>query len=239
MIKRTRHVLIFVIVTSLVFGALFIYFSKPAWWHHGLMGVAHMTGMQGRMHEMMRSDATHDNRSRVREMMGELVPIGVKPELLVDADSTGASTLKRYCAQCHNLPAPKMHTSLEWPAIVSRMKERMVMHGQMMGGIIVPTARELSGLVDYLKSNAIVPFDTSRGMDLGSPAGQVFSRTCSACHGLPDPTKYAAKDWPMIVSRMQANMKVMGKKPIGDSESQMLIEYLQAQSMAGQNRGVQ
>lgn len=227
MIKRTRIISIFVVVISLVFGVIYVYFAKPAWWHHGLMGVAHMTGTQDSMHQMMRVESTHDNRSRVREMMGELVPIGTKPELLVDTNSKGASILKKYCAQCHNLPAPKMHTSLEWPAVVSRMKQRMAMHGQMMGGIVVPTAQELSDLVDYLKSNAIKPFDRSRGMDLSTPSGQAFSSTCSACHGLPDPSQHTAKAWPEIVTRMQRNRVIMRKTTPSEETKEMLIKYLQ------------
>ena len=68
---------------------------------------------KGQMKDMMKS------------MMPGMLPPGIKPENLLEPDSLGAKLLIRYCAQCHDLPSPFMHSGEEWPVIAGRMFARM------------------------------------------------------------------------------------------------------------------
>src|SRR5512139_4352060 len=63
-------------------------------------------------------------------MMGGFPP-GSDPASLPELHSEGAQLLQAYCAQCHELPGPGLHTADEWPAVVRRMNMRMQMRGHM------------------------------------------------------------------------------------------------------------
>ena len=50
-----------------------------------------------------------------------LPPSGISPTDLPDPGSPGANLIATYCAQCHNLPSPGMHSGTDWPSVVRRM----------------------------------------------------------------------------------------------------------------------
>jgi len=145
--------------------------------------------------------------------------------------------LQQYCAQCHYLPGPGMHTAAEWPDVVNRMDARMrMMSGGMMGGgmmnVHAPSAAELETLTTYLRHHAQRPIDTKRYSDLDGPAGRAFQATCAQCHALPDPTQHSAGDWPGVVGRMERNMAVMGK-PVPDAATiEAIVGFLQGHAHA-------
>ncbi len=127
--------------------------SEPRFPMTGMM----MGGMMDResMQEMMKA------------MMGAQLPPGVDPDDLPDSQSDGARLLVRYCAQCHDLPSPGMHTAQEWLPVVDRMNRRMQMMGgrgmmRMMPDIQAPTDHELRVLVVYLQQNAQKPIDKTQ-----------------------------------------------------------------------------
>jgi len=171
----------------------------------GVLPVA-QAQMDGGMREMM------------QRMMGDRLPPGIDPKLLPDPQSRGARLLQQYCAQCHNLPGPGMHTGAEWPSVIARMTERMHMMNGMMGGVVAPTEAETETLQRYLQTHAQRPINAKRYSDLDSPAGQSFQATCAQCHALPDPAQHTAAQWPGVVARMQHNMAVMGR-PAPDPET--------------------
>ncbi len=227
MIKKSRYTWVALILAAVIVLAVSIYFLKPGWWHHGLMGAAHMTGMEDEIHRITRAGNTEDNRARVRRMMGELVPAGITPDRLPERNSPGARGMERYCAQCHNLPGPGMYTAPEWPAVLARMQARMGMHMQMMGGIVVPAGQEWRQISNYLQKHAIKKLDPARFSDIETPAGQAFSNTCAQCHVLPDPAQHSAAEWPTVVIRMRENMRRMGRPVYTDDTQEIVTGFLQ------------
>jgi len=176
-------------------------------------------------------------REMMQRMMGDRLPPGIDPKLLPDPKSRGARLLQQYCAQCHNLPGPGMHTAAEWPDVVNRMDARMrMMSGGMMGGgmmgggmmnVHAPSAAELETLTTYLRHHAQRPIDTKRYSDLDGPAGRAFQATCAQCHALPDPAQHTAAQWPGVVARMQHNMTVMGRSAPDAETFSLIISFLE------------
>ncbi len=138
--------LVFIVVGT-VGVSITWWFGRAQTWDRGWFPEAALMPMMGwgmmhgpRMGAMM------------QEMMSGRLPPGIAPEDLPDAESPGARLLARYCTQCHNLPAPAMHTAEEWPAVEARMFNRMAMMwgrggmGGMMGWrmrvLRAPTDRE-------------------------------------------------------------------------------------------------
>lgn len=186
-----------------------------------LPGAPALAQMSGGMREMM------------QRMMGDVLPPGIDPKILPDPESRGARLLERYCAQCHNLPGPGMHTAAEWPQVVNRMNGRMQMMsgGGMMGGgmmgVSAPNARELNTLMDYLQQHAQQPIDMTRYPDLDSPPGRAFQGTCAQCHALPDPRQHTSLEWPAVVARMQRNMSAMGRPVPDEPTMREIVGFLQ------------
>lgn len=173
-------------------------------------------------------------REMMHQMMGGVVPSGTHPKDLPEPGSRGARVLATYCAQCHALPSPAMHTADDWPAIVARMVSRMrMMTGMgrgmmmMMRQIRVPTAQEESELVSYLSRHAMRPASPDAIAESDLPGAFTFARTCAQCHALPDPTQHAPEDWPSVVERMRRNQREMGKPVMTEREKAEIVEFLQ------------
>ena len=157
---------------------------------------------------------------------------------LPEPGSAGATLVRRYCVQCHNLPNPAMHNAAKWPGIVDRMVQRMEGRGnlgtlmsEMMAGVNAPTEQETRTLIAYLRRNAQRPLDPRRYPDVYQPQGEAFRLACSQCHVLPDPQRHTAAEWPAVVARMQDNMawmnRVVGTKPV-PGEPQLRIDEINA-----------
>lgn len=174
--------------------------------------------MMGGDHSMM--------RQMMQEMMGDAVPPGIDPALLPEPQSRGAAALQHYCAQCHGLPGPGLHTADEWPAVADRMNRRMQMMKGMMQ-IEAPVPAELNALVEYLRKHAQKPLDPAAYPDLETPAGQAFRATCSQCHALPEPRQHTAREWPAVVERMRKSMVAMGKAVPDRAGLETIISFLQ------------
>jgi cytochrome c5 len=175
----------------------------------------------------------------MQEMMSGRLPPGIAPETLPESESLGARLLARYCTQCHNLPAPAMHTAEEWPAVEARMFNRMAMmwgRGGMMGWrmrvLRAPTDQEQDVMLDYLQEHALQPANAEALGPPDAPGLALFRRTCSQCHALPDPTLHTADEWPVVVDRMRKNMRVMGRRMITEQERDEIASYLATMSGA-------
>ncbi|TAK10427.1 MAG: cytochrome c [Candidatus Manganitrophaceae bacterium] len=169
------------------------------------------------------------DQREMREMMGGILPPGVDPQALPDPGSRGAALLAAYCAQCHHLPSPKMHTAEEWPRVSGRMfaRERMMtgMRGIMME-MKSPTPQEEEILMQYLKTHAMKALARGSVPEPDSPGAGLFQQTCSQCHALPDPGQHTASEWPAVVERMRSNMAAMGKRVITEEEKRAITDYL-------------
>ncbi len=169
-------------------------------------------------------------KERMKSMMPGMLPPGVKPENLPESDSRVAKLLTRYCAQCHDLPSPFMHSGEEWPAIAGRMFFRMSMMSGMQGMSMMdienPSAKERDAIVGYLKKHAMKSISTSELPAPGSEGAVLFSERCSQCHSLPNPKLHTAEEWPGVVERMQANMRTMGRTVITENEKKTVTGFL-------------
>ncbi|MGH7147298.1 MAG: c-type cytochrome [Nitrospiraceae bacterium] len=176
---------------------------------------------QGHMKEMM------------QQMMGGMLPPGIKPQDLPEPESRGAKLLSTYCAQCHNLPSPRMHTAGDWPRVAGRMltRERMMagMRGMMMQ-VKAPASQEEEVLLHYLKTHALQALAPGSVPAPDSPGAALFQQTCSQCHALPDPKQHHAAEWPTVVERMRQNMLSMGRREITEREADEITAYLQIAS---------
>ncbi|MBA5867537.1 MAG: hypothetical protein GDA67_12675 [Nitrospira sp. CR1.3] len=172
---------------------------------------------QGHMKEMM------------QQMMGGMLPPGIKSQDLPDPESQGAKALSTYRAQCHHLPSPRMHTAEDWPRVAGRMLMRERMMAQMRGMMMqvkAPTSQEEEELLQYLQSHALQPLASGPVPAPDSLGIALFQQTCAQCHALPDPKQHLASEWRSVVERMRQNMIAMGRREITDREAKEITAYL-------------
>ena len=152
-----------------------------------------------------------------------LPPPGVTAADLPDPQSPGAQLLAQYCAQCHDLPSPAMHSATDWPSIVRRMWLRSEGLTPSLG-VKVPTLGERFAVMEYVTANAL----KVSGANLPSGRGRdAFSQVCSQCHALPDPRVHSREDWPAVYARMERNMERMKVAPPTRKQTSDILLYLQ------------
>ncbi len=153
-----------------------------------------------------------------------LPPPGVTPADLPEPNAKGAQLMGQFCAQCHNLPTPAMHSGTDWPSIARRMWLRMEWLPPTLG-VKVPTMAERFAMLDYMTANAL----KVSAANLPQGAGrESFQLVCSRCHALPDPRVHSPADWPAVYSRMQQNMERMKVAPLTRAETSDILLYLQS-----------
>lgn len=151
-------------------------------------------------------------------MLSHILPPGPEPGELPEPDSAGARALTHYCVQCHYLPSPYMHTPERWQVVVERMNRRMQGEGnlgilmkELMEGVQAPSQQELDALLAYLGKQGQKAIDPDRYPELKTTAaGRTYSEACVQCHELPDPKRHTAKEWRLVVERMQKNITWVG-----------------------------
>ena len=160
-----------------------------------------------------------------------LIPKGINPDALPDAQGHGATLLTIYCVQCHDLPTPTMHTAEEWHAVLTRMDGHIQKRrGGMMSRVAMPSKKDWQDLHNYLAEHGQTPLDPSAYDDLDSPEGQAFQAACSRCHAAPDPGQHLASEWPRIVLRMKYNMSDASKDTLDTTTTEQIVSYLQKHS---------
>ncbi len=171
-------------------------------------------------------------------MLERILPPTFEAQGLPEPDSEGARLTLRYCVQCHNLPNPAMHHAARWRGIVERMVKRMQGRGnmgtlmeEMMVGVKAPGAEETRVLVAYLRKHSQVPLDSKRYPEVSRASGEAFRLACNQCHVLPDPLRHTAREWRLVVARMQENMewmnRVVSSRP-APGEPQLRVEEINA-----------
>lgn len=221
--------LLIIAVVLIAFGAIGIFTTKwfggyqnPNDWTSLMMG----GGMMG--YGMTDQDMM---RGMMNQMMPDLVPPGVNPEDLPDPNNKGAQLLVYYCTACHNLPSPSMHTVEEWPVVADRMFGRMArMSGMggmgMMMNIEMPSTEQQNEIVAYLKAHSLKSIPPHKLPSPESQGAMLFKDRCSQCHGLPDPGRHTAKEWPAIVEKMRGYIQIMNKKVVTENEEKEIVSYL-------------
>ena len=152
-----------------------------------------------------------------------LPPPGIAPGDLAEPASPGAQLVGQYCAQCHELPTPLMHSATDWPRVVRRMWLRM---DRLPGEFGIRTANEgeRGTVLTYLMANAL----RVSGSDLPpGPGRDDFAVICSRCHALPDIKIHASGDWPAVFMRMERNMERMNVAPPTKGQTDNILLYLQ------------
>lgn len=152
------------------------------------------------------------SQSPYGKLLERILPPSIGPGELPEPDSEGARLTARYCVQCHYLPNPQMHAADKWTVIVVRMVWRMRGKGnlgalmkEMMDRVEAPGDEEVRSLTAYLRKHGQPEMDPTHPA-LKSEAGQMFTIACTQCHGLPDPRRHTAKEWPLVVERMKRHM---------------------------------
>jgi cytochrome c5 len=168
----------------------------------------------------------HDQRLLAAAKVA-LPPPGIAAGDLPDPTSNGAQLVAKYCAQCHDLPSPTMHSAVDWPSITRRMWLRMERLGDL--GVQNPTAAERYTMIGYLTANAL----KVSGANLPPGKGRdQFAVTCSRCHALPDPKSHSPQDWPAVYSRMERNMDRMQVMVQLKPQTADILSYLESASAA-------
>lgn len=161
------------------------------------------------------------------------IPKGLNPDALPDPKSRGATLLVLYCAQCHDMPTPAMHTKDEWAQVVDRMeKEMQIRRGGILIRVMMPPEKDWQILRAYLAEHSQKPMDKTQFADLDTPAGQAFTGTCSQCHAAPDPGLHTAHEWARVVLRMKNNITAAGKQQPDDKTVDLINEFLKNHSAA-------
>lgn len=152
-----------------------------------------------------------------------LPPAGITAADLPDPEAAGAKLVGTYCAQCHDLPSPAMHSATDWPSVVRRMWLRMERLPEGLH-IAVPDQGDRNTLLTYLTANAL----KVSGDNLPPGRGRAeFAMICSRCHALPDPRVHSAQDWLAVFLRMERNMERMKVSPPTQAQGQEILSYLQ------------
>jgi cytochrome c5 len=167
-------------------------------------------------------------RGMMQRMMPDMLPPGIEPQDLPDPGSPGAKLVTRYCAQCHNLPSPAMHSAEKWPQVADRMFYRMSMMSGKMGmmNVEIPSPEEQRAIVAYLQNHGLKTLSPGALPSPESKGAALFRKSCSPCHALPDPKAHTAQEWPSIVDRMQAHMAAMGRTAISENEKKDIVNFL-------------
>jgi mono/diheme cytochrome c family protein len=155
-----------------------------------------------------------------------LPPPGITPGDLPEPGSAGAVSVSTYCAQCHNLPSPSMHSATDWPGVVRRMWLRMDRLPSSFN-IQAPDEGTRAQMVAYLTANALQVSGSSLPP---GPGRQEFAQSCSRCHALPDIRVHSPRDWLSVFMRMERNMERMNVQPLTKDEASKVLTYLQNSS---------
>lgn len=157
-----------------------------------------------------------------------LPPPGISAADLPDPTAAGAQAVAAYCAQCHNLPSPTMHSATDWPSIMRRMWLRMDRLPPSLH-IQLPDEGTRAQIAEYLTSNALQVSGSSLPPGVGR---QQFAMICSRCHALPDPRIHSPQDWLAVFMRMEGNMERMNVSRPSGEETRLILTYLQNPSRA-------
>lgn len=152
-----------------------------------------------------------------------LPPAGISATDLPDPGSPGANLMATFCAQCHDLPSPAMHSATDWPSVVRRMWLRMERLPEGVH-VQVPDEGGRATMLTYLTNNAL----KVSGANLPPGRGRAeFALVCSRCHALPDPRVHSSQDWLAVYLRMERNMERMKVSAPTQAQTGEILTYLQ------------
>jgi cytochrome c5 len=154
-----------------------------------------------------------------------LPPAGFTPADLPDPGSQGAQLVTQYCVACHGLASPGSHSATDWPRYIRRMWLRLE-RLQDTYELPVPTPGERQVMLQYLIDNAL---QVTASLPPG-PGQDLFRRTCTSCHDLPDPTVHSSEDWVAVVRRMMDHMQEIQGRSLSPEQYSRIVLYLETVS---------
>jgi len=157
-----------------------------------------------------------------------LPPDWIGPTDLPQQDARGAKLVVAYCRQCHALPTPRAHGAADWPVVARRMWLRMEGLPESLR-VEVPSLSDRADILQYLTANALKVGVTPPPPGKGREA---FLASCSRCHAAPDPGLHSKEEWPVVLARVERNMKRMNVATPTGLESEDILSYLQSVSGA-------
>lgn len=137
-------------------------------------------------------------------------------------ESEGATLVVRFCAGCHAVPTPAIHSAADWQQVARRMWLRMDGLAEQYA-VPVPTPAERTVILRYLSTHAL----RTSGAALPEGAGRnTYVEVCGRCHELADVRTHAAEDWGVVVARMQERMVAMLGAGMTAREQTEVLAYL-------------
>ena len=161
------------------------------------------------------------------------IPGGLTADNLPDSKSKGAKLFALYCSKCHSLPSPRMHSTSDWPVRFEKMMDHFRLLAGTTPGIKLPADNEKKEIVSYLQKNGFIGLAEYAPL-LTQPEGFNVAWFCSACHAVPDPiqfpaegaTQLSAKEWHLVVDRMNAYRKKQGREVMSDADKKSIVDFL-------------
>lgn len=161
------------------------------------------------------------------------IPGGLTADTLPDAQSKGAKLFASYCSQCHSLPSPRMHSQSDWPMRFEKMMDHVRLLTGTAPDIKIPTGNEKQEIVSYLQKMGFIGLAEYAPL-LAEPEGFNVAWYCSACHAVPDPIQFPAKDaaqlsakeWHLVVDRMNVYRKKQGREELSVSDMNLVVDFL-------------
>jgi hypothetical protein len=95
----------------------------------------------------------------------------------------------------------------------SMMQGDQMGHGGMFGGSGYPKGINPKNLPDAVSDGA-----------------KLFVSYCTQCHALPNPIIHSSADWSPVVDRMEANIRLLGRRTFTESEKKSIVDYLATHS---------
>jgi hypothetical protein len=96
--------------------------------------------------------------------------------------------------------------------------------------LAVPTDREKSELLGYLRQSAFESLNAGPKVPLAGEGAMAYLSLCSQCHDLPHPRQHLPSEWPKVVNRMQDYAYFIGRRTITDKENAAIAEFLKSQA---------
>ncbi|MBL1277236.1 MAG: hypothetical protein COB30_014225 [Ectothiorhodospiraceae bacterium] len=63
--------------------------------------------------------------------------------------------------------------------------------------------------------------------EFDTASARLYIAKCGDCHVAPQPSAQTARAWPGILQRMQMRMKAKARKPLDETELDMVLDYVQ------------
>lgn len=184
--------------------------------------LAGLSGLASASHDWFGVDLCRSNPARM--------PPALQAGDLPRPASRGAQLLVEYCAQCHNLPHPGVHTADEWAGVTRSMYLLTEVTARFEGrpGLRIPGTAERASIDAYLAEQALRPLPQE------TLAPGVYHEVCGDCHAAPDPALHSSAQWPAVFARMAGHRAAMSRVPLDPLKATQVLAYLSEHAVSAE-----